>query len=317
MSVHQDRRPRNPISVYFSIFLLAILFVIIGNSHLSPEALKAISINLASDMIALIVVFFVFSRVFLIDNDKDSAEMLDEISIIKNAIIPYSKSSSDVDDRENRNWLWNSIKEDSQDKPEDEKDRIKRIAKKVDLLLSEDPEKSELYRLRQSNEYLQKQMDDQTNEYRGEKLDWEEKSKRMEDELERVREDLRQKQELINLKDKRLDEFSSQLQQLQKEVREGMSDVRRSVTSSFEDVNRGIYSSAGNINYGQINALQASNSAMISQLEKFENSVAIKLDHAVSAISINKSQSTSSAYPDIHPYPPDGQYNAFNKRKRP
>ena len=56
---------------------------------------------------------------------------------------------------------------------------------------------------------------------------------------------------------------------------------------------------------------------MVSQREKFENNVAIKLDNAVSAISLNKSQSTSSGYPNTHFYPPDGQNDAFNRRKRP
>lgn len=98
-------------------------------------------------MVAVIIIFFVFSQAFLIDNDKDSAEMLDRIEIIKSAITPHS-SSDDIDDRVNKNWLWNSIKGDVKDNAEEEKDRIKRIAKQVNLLLGKVPKKSELYRLR-------------------------------------------------------------------------------------------------------------------------------------------------------------------------
>ena len=306
MSASRNRKPRNPFSVYFSVFLLAILFVIVGNWNLSPATLRDIAINLASDMIAVIVIFFIFSRVFLIDNDKDSAEMLDGVEIIKRAITPYSQSDN-VDDRKNSNWLWNSIKDDSSDKPEDEKDRIKKIAKQVDLLLSDDPDKSELYRLKQLSEYLQKQKNALDNEYRGAKADWQEQKRRFEGELTRAKEDLKQKQELIHQKDKRLDDFSAQLKQLEMEVREGMSSVRRTVTHSFEDVHKGIMHSTGSINSGQINVLKASSAAMVSQLERFENNVSIKLDEAVAIVGRRRTNSQAPpVYPQAPPVYPDG-----------
>lgn len=79
---------RYELAVYLLLVLLAAVLAFLGNYHVSHETVKSIVINLASELLAVGVLFFIVNRLFLLGENNDaSTKILDELSTIKNAAI--------------------------------------------------------------------------------------------------------------------------------------------------------------------------------------------------------------------------------------
>jgi hypothetical protein len=70
--------------VYISLSLLAVVFGFVGD-RISNESLKSITLNLASELLAVAILFFIINRFFLMGGDGDTPQrIIDEIKAIKN-----------------------------------------------------------------------------------------------------------------------------------------------------------------------------------------------------------------------------------------
>lgn len=77
---------RYELLVYGLLVAIAIILGIIGDK-LPQETLKAIIVNLASELLAVAILFFIINRMFLLGDDGSlSNKILDEIKIIKNSL---------------------------------------------------------------------------------------------------------------------------------------------------------------------------------------------------------------------------------------
>lgn len=271
MNKSQKKEQRNTLQVYAWLFLFALILAVIGTFHIPQETAKAILINLASDCVTVGVLFFIFNRVFLIDDERNSTIALDGISTIRAALSP-NMNEKGISEEENESWLWKSIKDTSKEDP-DERDRIKRIATKVDLLLSEDPQKSEVYRLRQRSKTLQKEKEKLDLEFRQAKSDWETKIKEMGNEIREVRNESKSK-------DLEIARFSKEISCLRVELKEAVSEVR-TTSDSVANLSKGILHTVGNISSDQRNALLASSDQVALNLDKLEHNISKRLDSFV------------------------------------
>jgi len=79
---------RYEMSVYLLLVLLAVVLSFLSNL-VAQETIKAITINLASELLAVGVIFFIINRIFLLDEDdgrdRTSTQILKEISSAKSA----------------------------------------------------------------------------------------------------------------------------------------------------------------------------------------------------------------------------------------
>jgi hypothetical protein len=80
----KDKLKRYETAVYISLSLLAVVFGFVGD-RISNESLKSITLNLASELLAVAILFFIINRFFLMGGDGDTPQrIIDEIKAIKN-----------------------------------------------------------------------------------------------------------------------------------------------------------------------------------------------------------------------------------------
>jgi hypothetical protein len=80
--IDKRKLKRYEIAVYELLLALAIILGFIGD-RISQETIKAITVNLASELLAVGVLFFIINRLFLLDDGDLSSKILHEISTIK------------------------------------------------------------------------------------------------------------------------------------------------------------------------------------------------------------------------------------------
>lgn len=90
---------RYEIAVYFILVCLAALLAIFSNS-ISQETVKAITINLASELLAVGFLFFILKQIFLLSEDDNIAELKRELKKLENLGL-----SSGAIEAENRSEL--------------------------------------------------------------------------------------------------------------------------------------------------------------------------------------------------------------------
>jgi hypothetical protein len=83
--IDKRKLKRYEIAVYGLLLALAIILGFIGD-RISQETIKAITVNLASELLAVGVLFFIINRLFLLDDGDLSSKILDEISTIKSSL---------------------------------------------------------------------------------------------------------------------------------------------------------------------------------------------------------------------------------------
>lgn len=79
----RQRLQRYELAVYLILVCLAALLAIIGNS-IPQETLKAITINLASELLAVGVLFFIVKQIFLIGEEDNFTELKGDLKTLEN-----------------------------------------------------------------------------------------------------------------------------------------------------------------------------------------------------------------------------------------
>lgn len=78
--MEDKRKRRYVLAVYLIIALLAVVFILMGNYLFFDGSLThELLINLASDLIGVVLLFFIINQVFFIDQDRDPRERLERI----------------------------------------------------------------------------------------------------------------------------------------------------------------------------------------------------------------------------------------------
>lgn len=83
---------RYELAIYLLLILLSAVIAFIGHYLISQETIKSIAINLASELLAVGVLFFILNRIFLLDDDdknNNSVEIINEINVAKNSTIQH------------------------------------------------------------------------------------------------------------------------------------------------------------------------------------------------------------------------------------
>jgi hypothetical protein len=83
--MNKRKLKRYEIAVYGLLLAFAIILGLIGD-RISQETIKAITVNLASELLAVGILFFIINRVFLLDDGGSLDKVLDEISTIKSSL---------------------------------------------------------------------------------------------------------------------------------------------------------------------------------------------------------------------------------------
>lgn len=76
----RERKRRYLLAVYLVVALLAVVLFFVGDHYFTGEStLYDLVVNLASDLIGVVLLFFVVNQVFLVDEDRDPRERLESI----------------------------------------------------------------------------------------------------------------------------------------------------------------------------------------------------------------------------------------------
>lgn len=80
----KDKLKRYETVIYLFLVTIGVIFGFVGD-RISNESLKSITLNLASELFAVAILFFIINRFFLMGDDGNtSRKILDEITAIKN-----------------------------------------------------------------------------------------------------------------------------------------------------------------------------------------------------------------------------------------
>ncbi|MBW4518087.1 MAG: hypothetical protein KME11_23065 [Timaviella obliquedivisa GSE-PSE-MK23-08B] len=93
---------RYELAVYLLLLLLSAVIAFTGHYLIAQETIKSIAINLASELLAVGVLFFIVNRIFLLDDnnrDDNSTEIIHEINTAKNLTVQHNSVAQKQGDR--------------------------------------------------------------------------------------------------------------------------------------------------------------------------------------------------------------------------
>ncbi len=83
----KQKLKRYEIAIYMLLVFLAAILGFVGNYLISQETLKAITVNLASELLAVGIIFFILNRIFLLGDDASSDKLQEHVSVTRRIAI--------------------------------------------------------------------------------------------------------------------------------------------------------------------------------------------------------------------------------------